>query len=134
MKKVFSALICLSVCFGVAVTKASADIPETSQDTFSKDVLESKEPVLVDFYTTWCGPCKAMHPILEKFAREHEGKVKVFQMDVDKNKQFGDKNGISMFPTFGVYVAGKLAKSQSGTLSEKGLSHLLTMAGVQGLN
>jgi len=126
-------MVALLLWFGVAVTKASADIAETSQDTFGKDVLESKQPVLVDFYTTWCGPCKLMHPILEKFAKEHEGKVKVLQMDVDKNKQFAEKNGIQMFPTFGVYVAGKLAKSQAGTLSEKGLVHLMSMGGVQGL-
>jgi thioredoxin 1 len=82
--------------------------------TFSDEVLLSDVPVLVDFWATWCGPCKAIAPVLEEIAVEHAGKIKVVKVDIDENPEVARTYGIMSIPTMNVFVKGEVAKSLVG--------------------
>lgn len=90
-----------------------SDLKITSKN-FEKEVLNSDIPVLVDFYATWCGPCKMMSPIVEEIAKEMEGKVKVFKIDTDEEQQLAIKYGIMSIPTFIIFKNGKIEKTLIG--------------------
>lgn len=85
-------------------------------ETF-KDLIGSSNPVLVDFYATWCGPCKQMAPELQKFARSNTGKVRVVKIDVDKNQQAAMQFNIQGVPTLMLFKEGKVLWRQSGAMS-----------------
>ena len=76
--------------------------------TFDADVLESGLPVLVDFYADWCGPCRAMAPVVEQLAGELGGKVVVGKLDVDNNQEIAIRYGVMGIPTLGLFRDGKL--------------------------
>ncbi len=86
---------------------------------FETEVLASKEPVVVDFYAEWCGPCKAMAPALDLVAKEMAGKVKVVKVDVDQNPGITQKYKIQAMPTLMVFKDGKVASTQVGALVQK---------------
>ena len=90
-----------------------------SDNTFEQEVLKSTEPVLVDFFAEWCGPCKAMAPALEQVAKEMQGKVKVVKLDVDQNPQITQRYRIQAMPTLLVFKDGKVAAQQVGALVQK---------------
>lgn len=90
-----------------------SDLKITSKN-FEKEVLNSDIPVLVDFYATWCGPCKMMSPIVEEIAKEMEGKVKVLKIDTDEEQQLAIKYGIMSIPTFIIFKNGKIEKTLIG--------------------
>ena len=92
---------------------------KVSDSSFEKDVLQSSEPVLVDFYADWCGPCKAMAPALEQVATEMKGKVKVVKLDVDANPAITQKYNIQAMPTLMIFKAGKEANRRVGALVQK---------------
>ena len=79
-----------------------------SDSTFDQEVLKSTEPVLVDFFAEWCGPCKAMAPALEQVAKEMQGKVKVVKLDVDQNPAVTGKYGIRAMPTLILFKNGQV--------------------------
>lgn len=87
--------------------------------TFDAEVLKSKEPVVVDFFAEWCGPCKAMAPALEQVAKEMAGKVKVVKVDVDQSPEVTQKYRIQAMPTLMVFKDGKVASTQVGALVQK---------------
>jgi thioredoxin 1 len=87
--------------------------------TFDDEVLKSSEPVLVDFFATWCGPCKAMQPALDAYAAEMKGKVKVVKVDVDQSPGITQKYGIRAMPTLMVFKGGKVAAQHVGALVQK---------------
>jgi len=90
-----------------------------SDKTFDDEVLKSSEPVLVDFFAEWCGPCKAMAPALEQVATEHKGKVKVVKIDVDQSPAITTRYGIRAMPTLIVFKDGKVAGQHVGALVQK---------------
>lgn len=88
---------------GKAIYMTSADFKKKIMDyekNPDKWVFEGKRPVLVDFYATWCGPCKRTSPIVEQLAKEYEGKVDVYKIDVDKEQEVSAAFGIQSIPTF----------------------------------
>ena len=90
-----------------------------SDASFEKDVLQSSEPVLVDFFADWCGPCKAMAPALEQVATEMKGKVTIVKLDVDANPAVTQKYHIQAMPTLMIFKDGKVAAQRVGALVQK---------------
>lgn len=86
---------------------------------FDAEVLKSKEPVVVDFFAEWCGPCKAMAPALDLVSKEMAGKVKIVKLDVDQNPEITQKYGIQAMPTLMLFKDGKVADTQVGALVQK---------------
>ncbi|MCC0010967.1 MAG: thioredoxin [Hyphomicrobiaceae bacterium] len=90
-----------------------------SDKTFEEEVLNSSEPVVVDFFAEWCGPCKAMAPALDQVAEEMKGKVKIVKLDVDQNPQVTSRYGIRAMPTLMIFQGGQVAASHAGALVQK---------------
>lgn len=82
--------------------------------TFESDVLQSAEPVVVDFWAEWCGPCKMIGPSLEELAKDYSGKVKIVKVNVDENPAVAGKLGIRSIPTLMLFKGGKLAAQKVG--------------------
>lgn len=94
---------------------------------FETEVLKASGPVLVDFYTTWCGPCKMLTPIVEKLADEFQGKLTVAKVDLDQAPTLASRFGISSVPTVIVFEGGKTKAQHVGLANRQ---KLLDMAGV----
>ena len=92
---------------------------DVSDQNFEKEVLKASEPVLVDFFAEWCGPCKAMAPALEEVAKEMEGKVKVAKIDVDANPEITTRYQIQAMPTLILFKDGEIAGRHTGALVQK---------------
>ena len=91
---------------------------ETTDQTFDADVLQSDVPVLVDFWAPWCGPCKAMLPIMEELEQEYSGKLKIVKMNVDENGDVPGRFSVMSIPTFLIVKDGKVASSFVGARSK----------------
>jgi thioredoxin 1 len=87
---------------------------KTTDATFDADVLKSAEPVVVDFWAEWCGPCKMIGPSLEEISAELAGKVKIAKLNVDENPGVAGKLGIRSIPTLMLFKGGKLASQKVG--------------------
>lgn len=85
-----------------------------SDTDFKKEVLESKLPVVVDFWANWCGPCKMVTPIVEELAKEYSGKVKIGKLDVDTNPKSASAYGIMSIPTLIFFKGGKVVHQVNG--------------------
>ena len=96
-----------------------------TKDNFTKEVLESDIPVLVDFWATWCGPCRMIAPFIEEIAKEYDGKVKVGKINVDDEGELAVKFGIMSIPTVMVIKAGKVVNTAVGYRSKEQLVDLL---------
>jgi thioredoxin 1 len=87
---------------------------KVTDSTFKADVLDSSQPVVVDFWAEWCGPCKMIAPALEEIGKELEGRVKIVKLNVDENHQTATKYGIRSIPTLLMFKNGELAATQVG--------------------
>jgi thioredoxin 1 len=82
--------------------------------TFDAEVLKSNLPVLVDFWAEWCGPCRAVAPILEEISQEHGAKLKIVKLNIDENSELAIKYGITSIPALNIFVNGEVVKSIVG--------------------
>ena len=93
-------------------------IKHISDASFEADVLQSTQPVLVDYWAEWCGPCKMIAPILDEMATTYKGKLQITKMNVDENREIPGKFGIRGIPTLMLFKDGKLAATKVGALSK----------------
>ena len=94
---------------------------EVTDETFEQEVLQAKGPTLVDFWAGWCGPCKAIGPIVEEIAEDYDGKVRVAKMDVDSNRKTPMRYGIQGIPTLILFKDGSEATRIVGNQSKESL-------------
>ena len=103
--------------------------PVTLTDAnFESEVIKSDIPVLIDFWATWCGPCKAVAPIVEDLANEYNGKIKIGKVDVDKNQQTAIKYGIRSIPTLLIIKNGKVNDMIIGAVPKAQIAKKLNAA------
>jgi len=92
---------------------------EITDSNFDAEVLKSPTPVLVDFWAVWCGPCKAIAPVVEEMASEYNGKLKVGKMDVDNNPDAPTRYGVRSIPTLLVFKGGKVVEQIIGAVPKR---------------
>lgn len=102
---------------------ALADVTETN---FQQEVLGSGEPVLVDFWADWCGPCKMLAPVVEKVAASHAGRVKFVKLDTDKNQHLAVEYQVSGIPCLILFKGGKAVDRIVGYVSEQTITSMLS--------
>ncbi len=90
-----------------------------STETFEEEVLESEIPVLVDFWASWCAPCRQVAPVMDRIAQEYEGSVKVAKVDVDAEQEIAGQFGISSIPTIALFEPGEQPKAVVGALPKE---------------
>lgn len=95
----------------------TGSVKESSESSFKNDVLASKQPVLVDFYATWCGACKKMSPIVERVSKSYGGKIVVVKVNVDKNSALAAKYNIESIPNLKLFKDGKVIDESVGVTS-----------------
>ncbi len=94
---------------------------ETSDANFSSDVLQSTEPVLVDFWAEWCGPCRQIAPLIDGLAQDMQGKLKVVKVNIDLNPETPQNYGVRGIPTLMIFKGGKPAATKVGALPKSSL-------------
>lgn len=98
---------------------------EITDENFEAEVINSDKPVLIDFWAVWCGPCKAIAPIVEELSIEYEGKLKVGKLNVDDNQQTSIKFGVRSIPTLLIFKNGKLADTIIGAVPKSNIVNKL---------
>ncbi len=100
-------------------------IKVVSDASFETDVVNSSQPVLVDFWAEWCGPCKTLSPVLDEIANEYDGRITIAKVNVDENAQIPPKYGIRGIPTMLLFKDGVVEATKVGALSKANLSAFL---------
>ncbi len=102
-----------------------AEVAEVTDQNFDAEVLRSPLPVVVDFWAEWCGPCRAIAPIVKELSAQYAGKVKVVKMDVDTNPQTPGKYGIRAIPTLLAFKGGSVVEQMQGARPKAALEDML---------
>lgn len=97
-----------------------------TDQNFAAEVLKSEIPVLVDFFAVWCGPCKAMSPVIDELAAAYDGKIKICKLDVDQNPETSQKYGVMSIPALLFFKGGETVDSLVGLQSKEKLEEKLT--------
>jgi thioredoxin 1 len=105
-----------------------ADVIAVTDDNFQTEVLESPQPVLVDFWATWCGPCRAIGPIVEALAGEYAGRAKVAKVNTDENPRIPSQYNIRSIPTLMVFKGGQLVEQHIGAAPKEKIVAMLEKA------
>jgi len=105
--------------------RVSGDIFHTTDATFEADVLKSQTPVLLDFWAEWCGPCKAIAPILDDLAKDYAGRVRIAKLNIDDNRHTPVKYGVRGIPTLILFKNGAPEAQQVGLVGKSKLAALL---------
>ena len=109
-----------------ATTKPETVHPLAVSDTsFTQEVIQSTQPVLVDFWAPWCGPCRMIAPVLDELAVEYKGRVKIVKVNVDENPIIADRYSIRSIPTLLFFKGGQVAEQVVGGVSKRALTSRL---------
>jgi len=101
---------------------------QLSAKNFKKEVLESKQPVMVDFFASWCGPCKMMLPIVDELAKEMEKQIKIFKVSIEEDEDLASQYGVMSIPTFLFFKNGKVIDQAGGGMSKENLVKIIKKA------
>ncbi len=103
----------------------SEHIVHISDESFEEEVLQSKRPVLIDYWAEWCGPCKTIAPVLDEIATEYSDRLKVVKLNIDDNPQTPPKYGIRGIPTLMIFKNGQVEATKVGSVSKAQLTAFL---------
>ena len=98
---------------------------EFNSKNFNKEVLESKIPVIVDFFASWCGPCKMLGPIIEQLSDDYDGKILVGKVDIDQNSDLAQKYEVMSVPTVIFFENGETKRVENGFMSKEQLDDII---------
>jgi thioredoxin 1 len=109
---------------------ANSNIVNLTKDNFAAEVLKAAEPVLVDFWAEWCGPCKMIGPILDELATEYSGKVKIGKVNIDNDQELAAQYSVRAIPTLLLFHQGQVADQMVGLRSKRDLKASLARVGM----
>jgi len=118
----------LSMVFLMPSSLAEENVADVTDANFAKEVLKSKGPVFVDFYATWCGPCKVMAPVVDDLSKDFKGQIKFVRVDVDQSPKTAHKYQIEVIPTFDLFKKGQIVVTKSGAMPKEELKSKLSAA------
>ena len=105
-----------------------SDLKNFQTATFQTEVLQSQEPVLIDFWAEWCGPCRAIAPVVEQIAQDLQGKLTVGKLDVDENPEIAMQYGVMGIPTLGLFRGGRMVDRLVGFPGPSGVKSWIAKA------
>ena len=104
---------------------SSPNVKNATDQTFDQEVLQSKQPVLIDFWATWCAPCRALAPVVEQIADQYAGKITVYKMDVDNNPETPGRYGVRGIPTLILFKDGQAVGQLVGAVPKDQIESLV---------